>query len=421
MNVGVLGAGALGLAAGYRMATLGHAVTVIEREHEVGGLAAGFPVGQSYLEKFYHHIFRSDRYVVGLAAEVGLGSAVMWRQPRTSILSGGRSYRLDSPLSVLAFRPLAPWDRLRLGAAMAYLKGQRDYRRFEGQRAADWIGRWMGPRVYQKVWGPLLEAKFGRHYREVGMPWFWSRVHLRSASLGYLQGGFQRLYERLALRVQQRGGEVRLGETVTRIAVADRPAVETDQGSYAFDRLLVTLPTRVFCRLAVGLPGSYERAHDPGEALAAHSVILALDRPFMSPTYWLNVADPGFPFLAAVEHTSFAPPEDYGGRHLLYLGNYLPTDHPRFAMSKEGLLEEYLPAMARLNRAFRPEWVQESWLFKAPFAQPVVDLGYRRRLPSHATPLPGVFLANMFQVYPEDRGQNYSIKLAERVVPLVLR
>ena len=30
--------------------------------------------------------------------------------------------------------------------------------------------------------------------------------------------------------------------------------------------------------------------------------------------------------------------------------------------------------------------------------------------------LDGLFLATMFQVYPHDRGQNYSIELAERLV-----
>ena len=56
-NVAVIGAGALGLAAGRRLAAGGARVTVFERKPEPGGLTAGFKVGPSWLEKFYHRIF----------------------------------------------------------------------------------------------------------------------------------------------------------------------------------------------------------------------------------------------------------------------------------------------------------------------------------------------------------------------------
>ena len=51
------------------------------------------------------------------------------------------------------------------------------------------------------VWGPLLNAKFGETADEIALPWFWARVHDRTAELGYLRGGFQRLYDRLAERI----------------------------------------------------------------------------------------------------------------------------------------------------------------------------------------------------------------------------
>ena len=59
-RTGVLGGGALGLAAALRLAQAGRRVTLIEREPQLGGLASGFSVGPNYLEKFYHHIFRTD-------------------------------------------------------------------------------------------------------------------------------------------------------------------------------------------------------------------------------------------------------------------------------------------------------------------------------------------------------------------------
>ncbi len=58
----------------------------------------------------------------------------------------------------------------------------------------------------------------------------------------------------------------------------------------------------------------------------------------------------------------------------------------------------------------------DAWSFSAPFAQPIVTTEYRDHIPPFRTPVPGLWIANMFQVYPHDRGQNYSIRLAEHLV-----
>jgi protoporphyrinogen oxidase len=143
--------------------------------------------------------------------------------------------------------------------------------------------------------------------------------------------------------------------------------------------------------------------------------VLALDRP-LTPVYWLNVNDPGFPFMALVEHTNYRPASDYGGRHLIYLGNYRPMDDPLMTAAREQVLDDFLPHLARLNHAFDRSWVTDAWVFAAPFAQPIVTVDYRDHIPPFATPIPNLWTASMFQVYPHDRGQNYSIALAERLV-----
>jgi protoporphyrinogen oxidase len=419
-QIGVVGGGALGLAAALRLAQAGRPVTLVEREPHLGGLATGFKVGDAYLEKFYHHVFGTDRAIIGLIEELGLGGRMLWGSPPTSVLYGGRTYRLDGPLEVLRFSPLSVPDRLRLGATLAALKATPSADRFEGATASAWIHRWMGPRVYDVLWGPLLRGKFAHRADEIAMSWFWARVHDRTPKLGYLRGGFQLLYEALGEAIRARGGQVHLGAAVH--AIATRPGggarVEVDGlGGLDVDQLLVTLPTRLFKQLAPEVPEGY--GADTPEHFGAHCAVLALDRPLQQ-AYWLNVNDPGFPFLALVEHTNYLPPEDYGGRHLVYLGNYLPMDHPLFRQTDAEVLAAYLPALARVNPAFQPSWVLQSWVFKAPFAQPVVTRGYVRRLPAHQTPLPGVYLANMAHVYPHDRGQNYSIVLGERMAMRML-
>lgn len=425
---GVLGAGALGLTVALRLAQRGEPVTVLEREPAAGGLAAGFPfpgLPNTYLEKFYHHLFRSDRDAIALIDELGLGARLVWPRPTTACLVHGRAWPLDSALRVLRFRPLSLLDRLRLGAVIAYLKLERQHQRLEGRTAAPWIRRTMGRRVYDLVWGPQLVSKFGGYAEQIALSWFWARVHFRSQSLGYVRGGFQHVYDALVREIERHGGRVLLGHEVRAIEkrsdgtfrIESQPTAGTEPPiTHRFGAVVSTLPTRITLRLTPQLPAAFARQFDWGQAYGAHCVILALDRPFMPPVYWLSVNDPGYPFLAAVEHTNYMGPADYGGRRLLYLGNYLPMEHPLFGQDDTETLAQFYPYLRQINPDFESSWVQEQWVWKAPFAQPIVTTDFVQHIPPHETPLPGLYLANMFQVYPQDRGQNYSIRMANRLV-----
>jgi protoporphyrinogen oxidase len=419
MRTAVIGAGALGLTVAYRLAQAGDDDVLIEREALPGGLAAGFEIEpHMWLDKFYHHLFRGDSHAIGLINEVGLGEDLVWRRPLTVTLRDGAVHQLDSPGSLLRFSPLPIVDRLRMGVWLAYLKALPNGARLEGTTAADWIRRRMGAHGYDVVWGPLLRGKFGARATDIATPWFWARVHDRTAELGYLRGGFQRLYDALAQRIEALGGQLRLGTEIREIrtgGTAPYTVAVADGSSIDADRVISTLATRLTCRLTPELPDDYRKQYEWGDAYGAHCLILALDRP-LTESYWMNVNDPGFPFMALVEHTNYMDSRDYGGRHLVYLGNYKPMDDPLLRMTTDEVVDLMTPALQRITPSFNRSWITDSWSFAAPFAQPIVTVDYRDHIPPFETPLPGLWVASMFQVYPHDRGQNYSIALAERLV-----
>ncbi|GHO85548.1 NAD(P)/FAD-dependent oxidoreductase [Dictyobacter formicarum] len=419
MEYAVLGGGALGLMAAYRLTQAGHSVMVFEREEMAGGLASGFQIGDVWLEKFYHHIFRSDKMAIQVIEELGLGDRLEWQHPRTVSMVGGENHQLDDPISLLKFKPLTMYERLRVGATLAFLK-LANPAWLEGKTADPWLRRWMGERPYQMIFETLFVGKFGQLYDQIALPWFWARIHDRTPKLGYIRGGFQLVYESLVEYITQHGGKVLLNTTVEEVAQNGSGwTVKTNQGSWNFDRVISTLPTRLSCKLIPALPADYRQKYDWGQAYGAQCLILALDRK-LTDSYWINLCDKGYPFTGIFEHTNFRDPAEYGGRHLVYLGNYRPMDDPIFKKDKEELIEEFTPAIQKLAPNFQTDWIRESWLFSAPYAQPIVTTEYRQHIPTLQPPLPNLWIANMFQIYPHDRGQNYSLELADKLVKQIL-
>ena len=420
MKIAIIGAGITGLAAAYDLTKSGHKVTLFESTPYVGGLASGFKAdGWKWtLERFYHHWFASDRHVLELATELGCREKVFFHRPTTVMYHRDKFYPLDSPLTALCFPGLG-WGmrKLRFGLTTFYLRLSRDWPALESITAAEWLTRWAGENVYRTMWEPLLEGKFGRFAPQIPMSWLWARLHTRTARLGTFEGGFQAFVDTLADRVRQQGGEIYLEQPITSIVAAAESGLRLESAGteYRFERCLATCSPQKLAQLSPQLPPDYRRQLMQPQSMGAVVLVLALKHR-LSEHYWFNLpAHAGFPFLALVEHTNFVSPDNFGGEHIVYCGDYLENDHESFSLPKEEILARFLPALTRFNAHFKPEWVKRSWLFRSQYAQPVPRVDGSEALPALRTPLPGLWLASMSQIYPWDRGTNYAIELGRRV------
>ena len=93
----------------------------------------------------------------------------------------------------------------------------------------------------------------------------------------------------------------------------------------------------------------------------------------LSDTYWLNVNDPTFPYVGIIEHTNFQRPQNYGGRHIVYLSKYLPHTHQLYSMSADELLDFSIPFLNTMFPAFQRDWIEAHHLWRARWSQPVVN------------------------------------------------
>ena len=382
------------------------------------------PHWSSSVEYFYHHWFTSDSEMMSLFDELGVRDRVIVKRPLTVVYYKDTFYPLDSPINALKFPGFTLWDIARFGFVTVYLRYLAGWKPLESVLADDWMRKYYGERLYAMNFESLLQGKFGEHYKEVNMAWFWARMKARSTRLATFEGGFQAFSDLFAERLRQKGVNIRLETPVSAITPTpdQKLEVQTGQGAEIFDRCLVTLAPALMAKMAPSLPEDYLKGLLALKNMGAVVMVISMRRTLSDKGYyWFNMPKTaGFPFLALVEHTNFVPPEKFGGDHILYCGDYLDLDHEYFTLTKEELLERFLPALKRVNPEFEASWVKDSWLFRTDYAQPIPLLDHSKNIPDIKTPVPGLFFASMSQVYPWDRGTNFAVQIGRKAARMML-
>jgi protoporphyrinogen oxidase len=429
-KIAIVGGGIAGLTAAYRLAQSGFDVTLWERAPKFGGQAGGLDVEGGKLEYFYHHLFQSDTEITALIHELGIGDRLAWLPSNVGYFADGTIYPLNGAKDLLML-PILPFhDRLRVGLVTAYLHRVKNWKPYEQVTAKRWLTRAMGERAYSRTFGAQLEAKFGRYADQIAMVWFWGKIWLRTTSrrsplegekLGYPIGGFEVIIDALVEATRNAGATLISGSGPSELK-------RNEDGSWSvmvdgaepqtFDAVIGSVPSPIFARLAPQLPEDYRTKLLSLDYEAAVVVLLEMDRK-LSDIYWMNIADPSMPFTAIIEHTNFVAPGNYNGKHYVYLSKYLEPDDPYFTMPEAQVLDAYMPHLRKINKNFDREWISRYWVFRERAAQPIITLNYSERIPEHRTPLPGLYLANTSQIYPEDRGTNYSVRLGNQIAAMV--
>ena len=425
MKIAVIGAGFTGLSAAYQLLKEKNDVYVFEKDPEPGGLAIGYKEKKWNwsLEKHYHHWFTNDKSILDLAKEINY--EVIIKRPKTSVFVKNKIYQLDSPLTVLKFPLISVFERLRMSAIVGFLKFDPFWKPLEKYKASIVLPKIMGKRPYEMIWEPLFMNKFGQFANNVSLAWFWARIRKRTPSLAYPVGGFLNFANKLTNEIEKLGGKVFFKTEIVElkengkisIKIKDENGKDREE---VFDKAIVTLPSFLFLKISPQLPADYKNSLGKLKGLGATNLILRLNKPFFKDnTYWLNVCDKNSPVMAIVEHTNFLDKKNYDGEYIVYLGNYKSFNDPYFSMTKEEMLKKFDTYLTKINSNYHKSIIGYE-LFKAPFAQPVIPINYSKILPSFYTPMKNVFLANIEQVYPWDRGTNYAVELGQKIAKILV-
>jgi protoporphyrinogen oxidase len=432
-RIGVIGGGYAGLTAAYELQKQGYAVTVLEKYGTWGGQAATLPLLGTRIEYFYHHLFGSDSHILGLMDELGIGDQLLWIESKVGVYSEGQIYDFVTPFDLIGFKPLGLINRIKMGLMYLYLGRVDDWQSLEQITAREWILRYLGSEIYEKFWGALLRGKFGDSADQVSMTWLWGKIKVRGSSrqgatakekLAYPVGSFEIITQALVDRLQAGGADLRLNREVIGLTTdPDDPkrvtGIVTKKETLPFDVVIATVPGYTFLEIA---PPSLDDAY-AGQLRSvpyqAAVVLLMASKQSLSRIYWMNIADRTMPYVGVIEHTNYVPPSEYQGRHLIYVSNYLEQDNPIYSMKADELFDLYEPHLKRINPAFDASWIEKKIVLRAEAGQPLITCNYSQRIPDHRTPIKGLYLANTLQIYPEDRGTNYSVRLGKTISRIV--
>lgn len=433
MKIVIIGSGLAGLSAGYRLCR-SNKVLIFEKDPDIGGMSASYSLEHSgkkyFIEKYYHHIFRSDSELLALIKELGLEKQMLWLKGKNAYFVDGKNYPMNTPVEILHFSPLSTFDLIKLGLLVFRIRLIKDTAPYDRIKAKDWILETAGKSVYENFFAPLMKSKFGDNAENVSAAWLIGRVKIRSdrgkegEKLGYMRGGFNSLIEALAGQITANGGEIRTGKGITEIVIENNAVqgVVADGDFIACDAVISTVEPIVLDAITGGKLGALHETLRNIRYQGTACALIGLDRKLMEDgNYWLNIkAD--VPFGAVIEHTNFLPFEDYG-ENLVYVTAYFQDKKSSlWTQKEEDIIDSYLKGLERMFPEFSRKEVRWTKLYRRIDTAPVYEQGYLEKVLPFAPGPSGLYLAGMFSStnYPE-RSMNGSVKAGFESAELLIK
>jgi protoporphyrinogen oxidase len=426
-NVVIIGGGITGLRAAWELSkSPDYRITVIESEEKVGGMSTYDRIGEYFCDRYYHVIVSRDSETIKLVTDLGLEEELVWKTTKSGFFGEGRLVSLSGALDFLTFPFLTPVQKLRLGLGIFFTSKIKNGSTLEKQYVRSWMTKMFGRRVYERIWDPLLRSKLGSGKEETSAAFMWATIRrlygARSDSASkqekmvHVAGGYHRILKEWEEQLISRGVEIRTAETAQSVQPEDH-LVKTDAGQHSYDKLLLTTPSPVILTLlGSALPGGEYKSFLKGQKYLGVVCLRLLLKRSLSPYYVINLLDETLPFTGIIESTNVLGQAQFGNNHLVYLPHYSIEEEDFLSIDEKKITQEYLASLRKVFPELGDEDILAHSLSAERHIQPLYTLDYGNRIPSCATPIPNVFMANTSMIKNATLNNNAAMELALRAV-----
>jgi protoporphyrinogen oxidase len=429
---GIIGGGILGMTLALRLSEQGHKVTILEAAEKPGGLTSAWNMNGVVWDRYYHVILMSDLNTRKILSEIGLDEELKWVETKTGFFSDMKLYSMSNLIEFFKFPPINLIDKFRLGFTIFFASKIKNWKRLETIPVADWLTRWSGKRVFEKIWLPLLKAKLGENYKNTSAAFIWTTIQrmyaarksgLKKEMFGYVRGGYEKINSRFANHLSGIGVEFKLNSIVSELVKAEDNKLMVkmkDKSTLTFDYVISTLSSQLSVKIAGSLTESEKQQHSNLKYLGVICPSLLLKKS-ISPYYVTNITDPWPPFTGVIEMTALIDKAEVSGNHLVYLPKYVNPDDPLFEKSDEEIRDLFFGALIKMY----PELSNDDLVFwgvsraRIVFALPT--LRYSQNLPGVITSLGNYYIINSAQIINGTLNVNETIQAAESKLKEIMK
>jgi protoporphyrinogen oxidase len=427
---GIIGGGMLGMTLALRLVQHGHKVTIYEAAEKVGGLTSSWQMDGTVWDKYYHVILMSDLNTRKILQEIGLENDMRWVETKTGFYSDGKLYSMSNIIEFFKFPPINIIDKFRLGITIFAASKIKNWQRLENIFVADWLTKWSGKRVFEKIWLPLLKAKLGENYKNTSAAFIWTTIQrmyaarksgLKKEMFGYMSGGYEKINKKFEEHLLKLGVTIEYNTKVNAVEKTGEGVLKiiTQNKTQTFDNVISTLSSQASVTIASQLTEAEKQKHNSIKYLGVICPSVLLKKA-VSPYYVTNITDSWPPFTGVIEMTALIDKKEVDGKHLVYLPKYVNPDDALFDTDDAALRKIFCDALFKMY----PQITEGDILFwgaskaRVVFALPTIN--YSKNIPGITTSINNYYIVNSAQIINGTLNVNETILVAENKLKEIL-
>ena len=420
----------LGMTLALRLTEAGHKVTIYEAAEKPGGLTSSWEMDGTVWDRYYHVILMSDGHTRKILKELGLEDEMQWVETKTGFYSGGKLYSMSNIIEFFKFPPINIIDKFRLGLTIFAASKIKNWQKLENVLVADWLTKWSGKRVFEKIWLPLLKAKLGDNYKNTSAAFIWTTIQrmyaarksgLKKEMFGYMAGGYEKINRRFEQHLVKMGVTIRCNTKVNAVEKSGNNLINVITGDtvQSFDNVISTLSSQASVAIASQLTEEEKLQHNSIKYLGVICPSVLLKKA-ISPYYVTNITDSWPPFTGVIEMTALVDKKEINGRHLVYLPKYVNPDDALFDMDDAELRKQFCGAMFKMYPGITEADVVFWGTSKARVVFALPTINYSKNIPGITTTLGNYYIVNSAQIINGTLNVNETIQVAENKLKEIL-